>query len=195
MVCPKCGARIMEGAEICIRCGTKLNGTGNIKNNTYRVNGQVMDASKTILGSHEIGRRRRNFFGPVFMVVLLIGLGYLILNYFPIDDIKRIFSNTSDSIADSIAIKTLNAAKEYYTATLWENGGQNLFGQEFDIGVLDRYLVGSKPDSGSFVIIDDTEYGIQLKDVLIKGYRCNGTSQSLKCEKIQEQNDNVQSTT
>ena len=188
MTCPKCGARMMEGAEMCVRCGTRVNNQGNARSNTYIVNGQVVDASRTILENHEYGRRRKNIFGQIFMLALLLGFGYLIITYFPVEDIMNAFNKTNDKMVSSIAIKTLTAAKEYYTNALWENGGQNLFGQEFDVHVLDEYIVGSKPESGSFVIVDDTEYGINLKDVVINGYKCNGTTQSLNCEKIIENN-------
>ena len=50
MTCPNCGARIMEGTEVCVRCGKELNGNGGgPRSNTYVVNGQVMDASRMVL--------------------------------------------------------------------------------------------------------------------------------------------------
>lgn len=192
MNCPNCGARMMDGSDMCVRCGHRIGG-GNVRNNTYRVNGQVLDASHTILDSKEIGRRRINLLGPIFMVALLAGVVYLVITYFPVNDFLNFFNQTSDGIAESIASKTLTAAKEFYTNTLWENGGQNLFGNEYDVAILSekKYIVGSAPESGKFVIIDDTEYGIELRDVVIKGYICNGTTQSLKCEKIEENETTV----
>lgn len=188
MNCPKCGARMMEGSEMCVRCGCKVGGGENTRNNTYRVNGEVLDASRTILSSHDISRRRRNFAGPIFMIVLLGVFVYALINYFPWEDVKKFFTNTSDGIAESIANKTLTAAKEFYTNALWENGGQNLYGNEYDVTILaeKNYIVGSAPESGRFVIINDTEYGIELRDVIIKGYTCSGTVQNLTCTKMEK---------
>ena len=182
MNCPKCGARIMEGADVCVRCGTRLNGSGNAKQNTYIVNGQVLDASRTVLDDKDIGRRRKNFLGPIFIISLLVGLGYLIVTYFPIEDFKNIFNSTSDSIAITIARKTLNNARDYYISLLYENGRQSMIGQEFDIHVLDEKYKDSKVESGKFYIYDSSEYGIELRDVMIQGYTCNGTIETLKCE-------------
>lgn len=191
MTCPHCGARIMEGADFCVRCGKDINGNGNKKNNTYIVNGQVLDASRTVLDEEDIGKRRKNFLGPIFIITLLVGLGYLIVTYFPVEDIKRIFNRTSDNVAENIALKALTNAKSYYVSLLYENGGESLKGKEFDINILKN---DSKVQSGKFVIVDETEYGVELKDVVINGYTCNGGTLTLKCVKIEnndEKNDEL----
>lgn len=184
MTCPNCGARIMEGTEVCVRCGKELNGNGGgPRSNTYVVNGQVMDASRMVLSESDIGKKRRNILGPAFIIVLLAGLIYLVVAYFPVEDIKNIFNNTSDNIAETIARKTLSNVRDYYISLLYENGGESLVGKEFDIHVLDSKYKDSKVESGKFVIVDSTEYGVELKDVIIQGYTCNGNIETLKCEK------------
>ena len=121
--------------------------------------------------------------GPAFIIVLLAGLIYLVVAYFPVEDIMNIFNNTSDNIAETIARKTLSNVRDYYISLLYENGGESLVGKEFDIHVLDSKYKDSKVESGKFVIVDSTEYGVELKDVILQGYTCNGNIETLKCEK------------
>ena len=193
MLCPKCGANIPDTSDYCIRCGEKLRvSSDNLEQKvvaTYKTGARSNYNTPSILSDSDIEKRKRNFVGPILTILVLAGVGFAIYKFFPyqkvIDDITNFFDSASEGVARDTAVKVLENARAYYTNELYSTLGQSQEGKVYDISVLNDYTIGTKATSGSFNIIDDTEYGIELQNLVIKQYVCNGTKKTLHCEKIE----------